>query len=37
MRGGSRFYASAARYFIDHVDQIIAILRTASAKRANLH
>jgi hypothetical protein len=36
-RGGTRFYASAGRYLIDHVDQITPLLRTSSGKRADLH
>jgi hypothetical protein len=36
-RGGKRFYASAGRYIIDHVDAITPLLRTSLGKRADLH
>lgn len=35
--GGKRFYASAGRYLLDHVDAIEPLLRTSKGKRADLH
>jgi len=36
-RGGKRFYASAGRYIIAYVDDIIPLQRTSCGKRADLH
>ena len=36
-RGGVRFYASAGRYHLHHVDGITPLLRTSAGKRADLH
>ena len=35
--GGKRFYASAGRYQLDHVDGILPLPRTSDGKRADLH
>lgn len=35
--GGKRFYASAGRYQLDHVDGVFLLPRTSDGKRADLH
>ncbi|GGB23245.1 hypothetical protein GCM10011380_11170 [Sphingomonas metalli] len=35
--GGKRFYASAGRYQLDHVDGVLPLPRTSDGKRADLH
>lgn len=35
--GGKRFYASAGRYQLDHVDGTLPLPRTSDGKRADLH
>lgn len=35
--GGKRYYASAGRYQLDHVDGILRLPRTSDGKRADLH
>lgn len=35
--GGKRFYASAGRYLLDYVDDVLPLPRTSEGKRADLH